>query len=112
LRPKEQYLALQTARERQTTEAFRERYHIRAGIEGTLSQGIAVSGMRRTRYIGQAKTHLQNGGLANGDSADQDAEEPVYYLMQSNGRQSGVRDSPTNSMPLRGTLGDENSTEH
>ena len=60
LRPKEQHLALKEARQRQKTEAFAERYHTRAGIEGTLSQGIRVSGMRRSRYIGQAKTHLQH----------------------------------------------------
>ena len=64
LRPKEQYLALQAARKRQQTEAFQERYHTRAGIEGTLSQGIHVGGMRRSRYIGEAKTHLQNVAIA------------------------------------------------
>jgi transposase len=55
---------LENAGERQKTEAFQERYHIRAGIEGTLSQGIVVGGMRRSRYIGQAKTHLQNVAIA------------------------------------------------
>ena len=64
IRPKEQYLALQAARTRQQTEAFQERYRVRAGIEGTLSQGIAVGGMRRSRYVGQAKTHLQNVAIA------------------------------------------------
>ena len=64
LRPKEQYLALKEARQRQKTEAFAERYHTRAGIEGTLSQGIHVSGMRHSRYIGQAKTHLQHVATA------------------------------------------------
>jgi transposase len=64
LRPKEQYLALQAARQRQKTRAFQERYNARAGIEGTLSQGIHESGLRRSRYIGQAKTHLQNVAIA------------------------------------------------
>ena len=63
-RPKEQYLALQSARARQQTKAFKERYHTRAGIEGTLSQGIHLGGMRRSRYIGHAKTHLQNVAIA------------------------------------------------
>jgi transposase len=31
----------------------------RAGIEGTLSEGIRAHGLRRARYIGLAKTHLQ-----------------------------------------------------
>jgi len=39
--------------------AWIERYHIRAGIEGTLSQGVRAFGMRRSRYIGLAKTGLQ-----------------------------------------------------
>ena len=31
----------------------------RAGIEGTLSKAVRVNGLRRSRYIGAAKTHLQ-----------------------------------------------------
>ncbi|MBD2427339.1 transposase [Phormidium sp. FACHB-1136] len=31
----------------------------RAGIEGTLSQGIQAFGIRRMRHIGLTKTHLQ-----------------------------------------------------
>lgn len=60
LRPQAQYEALQTARQRQTTEAFKQLYGKRAGVEGTLSQGIRAFGLRRARYIGQAKTHLQH----------------------------------------------------
>ena len=43
---------------------FQKQYGIRAGIEGTLSQGIFVCGMRRSRYLGEAKTHLQNVVIA------------------------------------------------
>ena len=32
----------------------------RAGIEGTLSQGVRAFGLRHTRYRGTAKTHLQH----------------------------------------------------
>ena len=39
--------------------AWKERYHVRAGVEGTLSQGVRAFGMRRSRYIGLAKTGLQ-----------------------------------------------------
>ena len=35
-------------------------YAHRAGIEGTVSQGIRISGLRYSRYIGLAKTHLQH----------------------------------------------------
>jgi transposase len=52
--------ALQAARRHQTTEEFKEHYADRAGIEGTLSQGVRAFGLRRSRYIGLAKTHLQH----------------------------------------------------
>jgi transposase len=58
LRP--QYLALVTARERQTTESFKQEYAVRSGVEGTVSQAVFSMGMRRTRYRGLAKTHLQH----------------------------------------------------
>jgi len=60
LRPRDQHEALQLARKRQTTEAFKQLYAARAGIEGTLSQGVRAFGLRHTKYIGQAKTHLQH----------------------------------------------------
>jgi len=60
LRPRLQHEALQAARQRQTTEEFKQRYNIRAGIEGTISQGIRSFALRRSRYIGLAKTHLQH----------------------------------------------------
>ena len=44
--------------------AWKERYHARAGVEGTLSQGIRAFGMRRSRYIGLAKTGLQQVCIA------------------------------------------------
>src|SRR5215831_15379737 len=39
-------------------------YAQRAGIEGTLSQGVRAFGLRRTRYGGVAKTHLQHVAIA------------------------------------------------
>jgi transposase len=60
LRPHAQYQAIQAARERQTTPSFKERYRLRAGIEGTLSQGIRAFGLRQARYLGEVKTHLQH----------------------------------------------------
>ncbi len=59
VRPQQQYLALQAARQRQATQAFKTAYTTRAGIEGTLSQGIRAFGLRQARYRGQAKVHLQ-----------------------------------------------------
>jgi transposase len=54
-----EYEALNAARSRMHDPTWKERYHIRAGVEGTLSQGVRVFGMRRSRYIGLLKTGLQ-----------------------------------------------------
>lgn len=54
------YEVLQSARKRQEMDEFKETYNKRAGVEGTISQGTRTFGLRRTRYIGLAKTHLQN----------------------------------------------------
>lgn len=64
IRPQAQYEALQTARRRQKTTAFVKQYALREGIEATMSQGVRAFGMRRSRYIGFAKTHLQHLGIA------------------------------------------------
>ena len=42
------------------TEAFAKQYAWRAGIEGTLSNGVRSFDLRRTRYLGRVKTHLQH----------------------------------------------------
>lgn len=60
LHPQAEHKAIQAVRQAQLTEEWKSRYNVRAGIEGILSQGIRVFGMRRTRYIGLAKTHLQH----------------------------------------------------
>lgn len=49
---------LERVRAEQPTDEWKDRYAARAGIEGTIHQAVAVSGMRRTRYRGRAKTHL------------------------------------------------------
>jgi transposase len=60
LKAKAQHEMLQAARQRQTTEEFRQRHKVRAGIEGTISQGTRSFDLRRSRYIGLPKTHLQH----------------------------------------------------
>lgn len=60
LRPEAQHAAVQAARQRQTTPAFRQQYAQRAGVEGTLSQGTRAFELRRTRYVGLPKTRLQH----------------------------------------------------
>jgi transposase len=51
---------LQTSRQQQSTEEWKEEYRRRAGIEGTIAQGVNGFGLRECRYIGLAKTHLQH----------------------------------------------------
>jgi len=60
VRPQAQHQALQAARQQQTTAAFRAEYNARAGIEGTLSQGLRVATLRRARYVGLAKVRIQH----------------------------------------------------
>jgi transposase len=60
----DEYEALHAARARMRDPAWLQRYHRRAGAEGTLSQGVRAFGMRRSRYIGLAKTSLQQACTA------------------------------------------------
>ena len=60
LQPRAEHEAIQAARQRQQTQAFADDYADRAGVEGTLSQGVRAFGLRTTRYRGLAKTHLQH----------------------------------------------------
>ena len=62
--PRPEYEALNVARARMQDPAWKRRYSIRAGIEGTLSPGVRAFGMRRSRYIGLAKTGLQQACTA------------------------------------------------
>jgi transposase len=64
VRERDHYAALQAARERQQTELFKTQYARRAGIEGTISQGVHTSDLRRSRYIGEVKTRLMHLLLA------------------------------------------------
>jgi len=49
VKPQPLYEALAAARQRQRTEAFKAQYKTRAGIEGTISQGVRAFGLRRAR---------------------------------------------------------------
>jgi len=60
VRPEEQHKMLQKAREREKTESYKKEIGRRAGIEGTISQGVLWLSMRCSRYRGLVKTHLQH----------------------------------------------------
>ena len=53
------YEALKEQRRIHASEEGRLLYNKRAGVEGTISQGVRAFGLRRARYRGLAKTHLQ-----------------------------------------------------
>ncbi|MCX4821884.1 IS1182 family transposase [Streptomyces sp. NBC_01142] len=59
-RPQAEHEILQQARIEQDTALWRRRYGHRAGVEGTISQGVQAFGLRRSRYRGLAKTRLQH----------------------------------------------------
>lgn len=64
IRGKAEYEALQQARTIQTTQDWKQRYKVRAGVEGSISQGVRAFGLRQSRYIGFEKTHFQHIAIA------------------------------------------------
>ncbi|GAA1908844.1 transposase [Streptantibioticus ferralitis] len=52
--------ALRQAHAQQQTKDWNADYALRAGVEGTIRQATAVTGSRRARYRGLAKTHLDH----------------------------------------------------
>ena len=58
--PRDVHQAQLAARAAQDTRDFQARYVLRAGVEGTIRQGVAVTGMRHARYRGLAKTRLEH----------------------------------------------------
>jgi transposase len=64
LPPQDQYEALQAAQTWSASEAGHQLYKRRAGVEGTLAQGVRAFGLRRTRYWGVAKTHVPHVAIA------------------------------------------------
>jgi hypothetical protein len=55
---REQHELLTRQRAEQQTPEWKARYNIRAGVEGTISQAVRATRLRRTPYHGQPKTHL------------------------------------------------------
>jgi transposase len=59
-RPRPQYEAQRQLRAEQATDAWRDRYAHRAGVEGTIAQASRRSDLHHARYRGLPKTHLQH----------------------------------------------------
>ena len=61
---REMYEALEQARRKLSSDEGRNEYRTRAGIEGTISQAVRRGTLRRSRYRGLEKTHLQEVATA------------------------------------------------
>ena len=72
------------AHERQKTDTFKQTYKKRAGIEGTISQGTRAFNLRRSRYLGLAKTHLQHLATA----AAMNLARTIHWLMEGESQRS------------------------
>lgn len=57
LRPRDIHDAVKQARNEQTTDQWKQRYAIRAGVEATIHQAVTTD-IRRSRYLDLPKTHL------------------------------------------------------
>jgi transposase len=70
LHPQAEFEALQAARAWYRSDEGQERYKRRAGVEGTLSQGVRGFGLRYARYRGLTKTHFQHVATAAAMNVD------------------------------------------
>src|SRR6266496_1144921 len=61
VQPREAHDAQREARARQDTKDWQSKYTLRAGVEGTIRQAVAVTGLHHARYRGLAKTHIDQG---------------------------------------------------
>lgn len=60
LRPQDEHQAITRRRKQQTNKRWLKQYNQRAGVEGTISQGVRGFGLRECRYLGLDKVHLQH----------------------------------------------------
>ena len=73
LHPERDQAALEGMRAELATDEGWAAYSARAGVEGTLSQGVRAMGLRRTRYRGLAKTRLGHVATAAAITTDRAA---------------------------------------
>ncbi|MGA2828082.1 MAG: IS1182 family transposase [Streptosporangiaceae bacterium] len=64
LHPRDLHEILQQARTAQATQPWKDRYKIRAGVEGTIWQATHTTGIRTARYLGLARTRLEHHAAA------------------------------------------------
>ena len=91
IKPREYYEALRDARQREQGEEYKKLYAMRAGVEGTISQGVRAFGLRRARYIGMAKTRLQHLATAAAINLERVADWLTGTPLESTRRCAFVR---------------------
>ena len=64
LRPRQIHEAVTATRAGQASRPWKDRYKIRAGVEATMRQATAVTGIRTARYLGLPKTSLEHAAAA------------------------------------------------
>lgn len=64
LHPRELHETLQQARTSQATPPWKDRYKMRAGVEGTIWQATHTTGIRTARYHGLPRTRLEHYAAA------------------------------------------------
>ena len=64
VRPRHIHEAITATRAEQASQPWKDRYKIRAGVEGTIRQATAVTGIRTARYLGLDKTALHHAAAA------------------------------------------------
>ncbi|WUV39396.1 transposase [Streptomyces sp. NBC_01483] len=60
LGPREEHEVIRRVRQAQKTPQWQQHFNIRAGIEGTLGQGLRRCDLRRSRYRSLDKTRFQH----------------------------------------------------
>ncbi|GHD30709.1 transposase [Nocardiopsis kunsanensis] len=60
MRRRAQHEELARLRAEQSTQEWKRRYGMRAGVEGTMRQATTTCGNRRSRYQGLDRTHLSH----------------------------------------------------
>jgi hypothetical protein len=79
----EHHTVLQTRRQEQQTDAFKQRMKHRNAIEGTQSELVRAHGMRRARYRGLAKVKLQNYFIGAACNVKRWLRREVWKLQQA-----------------------------
>ena len=63
----------------------------RAGVKGTITEGVRAGGLRRLRYVGEEKTHLQHLATAGTKRTVKPLPVPVSAVIKLKARPVQVR---------------------